>query len=380
MMKPKYPETQGIHRKRCKVMSRRRLMRTLSGLGFSGITASYLTTDDVKAAASDEVPIVVGFHGDDPHAKRTPFVKYIPADWYNDFRHATDVKDRVGHRFSQKNGVVSVGVIPGDAGGENSRISVRIVEDKYHRTASELPDHVDGVEVVPRKSGVPRPTSCSLDDLRNWTNTYIYGGFLVKGDSSERGYGTVSCTGYKNGNSYIITSQHIFNGSDNVGKKLRKADGTLIGEVRYDRCKEDFAATDITNGFGYARAIWDSGYNGIRGNFSYDGLGDLRRNGARPQKVGQRTCRTTTAGITAIASTVYTSFFGCLPKPYSVWLVDNSSSNDYKPGDSGSMSYYESPNNSSYCWLISLCNYEDPDSDDFFGLGCYRMNEFGYQF
>lgn len=97
-------------------MSRRQLLSSLVGVGFTRLTANYLTKDDIDNAASDQVPIVVGFHSEDPHSERTAHTEYVPADWYNNFRHAIQVKHRLTKTLGQLPGIVSVGVVPGDRG------------------------------------------------------------------------------------------------------------------------------------------------------------------------------------------------------------------------------------------------------------------------
>jgi len=48
-----------IHNTSYTKLGRRGLMKKLAGFGFSSAAVASLTTDDVKAAASDQVPITV---------------------------------------------------------------------------------------------------------------------------------------------------------------------------------------------------------------------------------------------------------------------------------------------------------------------------------
>lgn len=373
------PSTDKIHTETRPGMSRRRLLSSLLGVGFTQMTARYITQEDIDGAASDEVPIVVGFHSDDPFDEQTAHKRYVPADWYNDFRNATRLKHQLEQSLGSTPGVVSVGVSPGELGGDNSRLIVRLQEDDVRAMMGEIPTRVEGVKIdVETVSGF-ESTSCT-DSLQNWSSstTSIQGGYEVWGDSNAP-IGSVGAPAFKNGNRYLATCQHIFSGSDAMGSKLKHSDGTTLGTVKHTKCNEDYAMVGLNGGYRINRAIRYSGYNGISGHFSYDGLGHLKSRGVSTQKVGRSTCRSSFARIQTTAETIYTAP-GCLPKPYSVFHKDNSSGGDLKQGDSGSISFYESPNNSSKCWLVSFTNYEDGKTNDVFGIGIYRLSDFGYNF
>lgn len=64
-----------IHKKSSSKLTRRRLMKMSSALGFSGATALNLTPEDVKAADSDQVPIALGYSSDTK--------VMVDADWYD---------------------------------------------------------------------------------------------------------------------------------------------------------------------------------------------------------------------------------------------------------------------------------------------------------
>lgn len=376
---PEYPETDKIHDEVYPGMSRRRLLSTLPGLGFTRMTAEHLSKEDIDGAASDEVPIVLGFHSDDPLAERKPYKRYVPADWYNDYRHATQVKHQVSDRLGHLPGVVSVGVIPGKRGGNNSRLIVRIQNRLIDNTLGDIPGRIEDVEVEVESIGDISPTSCT-SDLQGWDwfGSSIHGGYEIRGDASDP-IGSVGAPAFKNGRKYLATCQHVFSDADNTGKKLRSPNGTAIGTVRKDRCKEDYVMVDTDSDHHIERHISHSGYNRVTGHYSYDGLGYLRSRGANTQKVGRTTCRTTFSEIQSTAETIYTAP-GCVPKPYSVFHKDNSSNNDQKGGDSGSISFHASPNNNNNCWLVSFMNYEDRSTGDVFGVGMYRLADFGYDF
>ncbi len=373
------PSTDTIHTETAPGMSRRRLLSSLLGVGFTQMSAKYITQDDIDGAASDEVPIVIGFHSDDPHREPTPYKRYVAADWYNDFIHATRLKHRVEQSLGATPGVISVGVSPGELGGDNSRLIVRLQDSEIGRMMGEVPTRIEGVKIDVEPVTGFESLSCT-NTLRNWSSSTstIRGGYEVWGNSNAP-IGTVGAPAFKNGQRYLATCQHIFSGSNASGSTLKHPDGTALGTVKHTKCKEDYAMVKLNGGYRMKRAIRYSGYNGISGHYSYDGLGHLKSRGANTRKVGRTTCRTSFAKIQTTAETIYTAP-GCLPKPYSVFHKDNSSGSDLKRGDSGSISLYESPNNSNRCWLISFMNYEDGNTNDVFGTGIYRLADFGYNF
>ncbi|WP_248911008.1 hypothetical protein [Halocatena marina] len=359
-------------------MSRRRLLSSLLGAGFTQSTASYLTKADIDTAASDEVPIVVGFHSETPSSQRTPIKRYVPADWYNDFRHATQMKDRLTKLLRGLSGIVSIGVIPGDRGGENAKLLVRIQHTLFDSMLGEIPVHIGGVAVTVEAIDEITPLSCR-QRLQGWnaSQSSIYGGYAISGDNSTP-IGSVGAPAFKNGRRYLATTQHIFAGSNASGKTLKHPDGTALGTVEAAKCREDFAMVRLNSNYHIERSIRYSGYNGIAGHYSSDGIGYLKSHNVKTQKVGQSTCRTTFARIQSIANTIYTAP-GCVPKPYTVVHKSNSN-NKLKRGDSGAISFHEAPNNSNKCWLISFMNYEDSGKNTVFGTGLYRLANFGYHF
>jgi len=71
-----------IHRKRMGGMTRRRLLKTLTAFGFSASTAAALTSDDVQAADSDQVPISIDHSGKS--------IVMVDADWYDRLQKTRD--------------------------------------------------------------------------------------------------------------------------------------------------------------------------------------------------------------------------------------------------------------------------------------------------
>lgn len=124
-------------------LTRRRVMNLATGAGFSTLTAAQMTVDDVKAAASDEVTVPIDTEGE--------YKIRVSEDWHERVRDAREANKRMKQRFSERNGVVSVGYSPGDMGGENP--SVRVGIDPDHDEADErrgeLPERENRTPVRP---------------------------------------------------------------------------------------------------------------------------------------------------------------------------------------------------------------------------------------
>jgi hypothetical protein len=106
-----------IHNNRFSSMGRRQVLKALSVAGVGGLSTAYLTSEDVKAASSDEVPIVYGLKREElgnPKTDLVPMKKNVPADWYNDVQHAEKVRDALD--LHKNAGVNEVDVRPAKYG------------------------------------------------------------------------------------------------------------------------------------------------------------------------------------------------------------------------------------------------------------------------
>lgn len=362
-----------IHNNISSGMSRRRLLRQLSAAGFTGASLTGLTVDDVQAAASNQVPIVVGHYRedpDDPNSERIPVIKNVASDWYNSYLRAIQVKEKISPHLAKRDGVAYVGV---NAKGR-SNIIVGLLKEYLASTMGAIPERVDGVDIEVREAGHFEEQACDTDTLRTWDDgSEVPGSIKV---TNSKGNGTLGGPIYDY-YSRFITAFHVFpNDSGNLtNPRLNLHNGTKFAEVIDYNCAEDWAVCKHANGYKPKTKIKYSGYSALTGNFSKAGVADLQNNGNKPKKVGQITCRTTLGEILGVDMTIYVAQ-GCVPHPHQVLFQSNGG--DMDDGDSGSMSYFESPNNSSYCWGVSLCNYQDPNDQNVFGVALHRLNDHGY--
>lgn len=322
------PKVEKIHNKRLSGKSRRQLLKTLTtaGIGFS--SAIHLTSEDVKAANEDEVPIVYALkrnEKDDP-SSLSPKKKMVPADWYNNLQHALNVHDKVD--FVNIPGVMASWVGPAEYGGENSILEVDITDENAR---GKIPEKVEGVPVEVNKIEGHSVGNCNEG---HHTSTDTPGGIKC---SSPSGWGSLAPRMFgPSGYEYFATSKHLFSGSVNEveGKNLYQPNDNYprIGSVYKAWCYEDFVVADPKNQHSPISKI--KGEGDVFGQYSRSGLSDLKAQGEPLHKVGVKTCHTS-GQIQAVDGT--TCAYGCTCKSGQLkW----GSESDMGDGDSGSVNYH----------------------------------------
>lgn len=369
-----YPKLEQIHSKRTSTMTRRRLLSTLLGVGFSATAAGHLTTDDLKAAATDQIPIVEGFSSDDPKKPVETFTakkRNVPVDWYNDLQQARKVKEDVLSTYGGLDDVIGIGVKAGTFGGDNASVQVDVLPTNIAESRGTLPETVDEVPIEVNEGSEITPDACNTGDF----DYIIPGGVRAIGDDSD-GYGTMMSQIYDHhGRQRFATARHLYSGGNANGRNLwhPSKSKTPVGEVVRAHCYDDLVLAVSLNGHAPQRRIEDANPELVNGQFSRDGLSTLQANGERVLKVGCRTCKT--GG--QIHNVNYTHFgYGCTPKHGQVrW----GSGNDSKGGDSGAPVYHQNPNNSSYQWIVSLDLWSGSNATG--GTGAWRIkNRHNYHF
>lgn len=366
------PKTEQIHNKRVSGMSRRRLMKTLTAVGFSATTAAYLTADDVKAAAGDEVPITYAMVWDDSEETYEPEKKMVPADWYNDLQQAHKVHQQAN--FIQRPGVSGTTVKPGKYGGRNARIQVEISQKKADNdrvaiaeARGEIPESIEGVPIDVVEAAAPE-LGCYENDYGDTPPAGVHCG---DDDSS----GSLGAYMIKNGNEYFSTNHHIL-GGDPTGEHLYQYSATPIGEVVSYNCHDDYVAAKGINGHSPSRDIVDSSYY-TWGHWTAAGVDDLAAQGAYAEKRGVRTCWTTGEIHGRGDAWVYDS--NCVIRHDQVkW---GTAVDDFYRGDSGSAAYhhYEDDKVLVVDLNAAFVPESDPSGDYVFGTGAYHIyNEYGF--
>lgn len=226
-----------------------------------------------------------------------------------------------------------------------------------------------------------RGSSCNTSELDNWdaSTETGYGGYIIHNFSHGDKWGTLGCPVYKDGKTYGLSNHHVLTHDGTLNDTITDAtsDHNYIGSTSEKHCKEDWAVFDssiIINS-----QVRFSDYNSVSGNFTQDGSADLASQNATCTKVGQTTCKTSfditnSNGITE-------DYNSKCKRNYHHNFYEGTDS-DFDRGDSGSLIYHESPNNSDQSWAVGLASYYHPtfSDSDISGVAAFRITDRGYTF
>ena len=374
------PCTGDVHDEPVGRMGRRRFMDTLKRLGFSALAASLLTADDVGATSRDEVPIVYGLARDEDGSLE-PRRGRVPADWYDDLRLAIAAQKRL--EPMGREGVASSAVSPGDFGGANAAIHVEVTDENARGALPETVDrvpvevtHVESVEGDPTEATPPEATPSKASDS---VGEGVPGGV---GIASEDLYGTLApaMQDPTDGSRYFATSNHVYGGRNNGGRPLFLVGNgkTKIGAVRESHPQEDVAAIRPQADFRPLHRIDADSPIPVVGQFTRDGLADLKARGEPLEKVGVRSGHTK-GKIHAVDGV--TCAYGAICKRGQLKWGNES---DFTDGDSGGVNYHPDPENPESGVLVGGLNNARtwwPGENYVWGTGAYRITErHGYTF
>ena len=376
-------------------MGRRRFVNTLAGLGFGALSASLLTAEDVRAAGSDEVPIVYGLtrdagrdsgggsSGDENAGAVRPRRKTVPADWYDDFRSAV-----AAHRtldVIHREEVASSAVSPGEYGGANATIRVEITAEEVRGAVPERVEETP-VEVrrVERTGDRQRDAdSAALRDSESLGQRERDGG--VPGSvavASDELFGTLApaMRDPRSGSLYFATANHVFGGTGNGGDPLYLLDGgkTEIGSVRSGYPKSDVVCAEPTDGYQPLHRIRDGTPGRVLGQFTKVGLADLKAAGEKLEKIGAKTGHTK-GKIQAVDG--LTCAYGAICKQGQLKWGEESGFGD---GDSGSVNFHPDPDDPDAGVLVGGFNNARtwwPGEDYIWGTAAHHVtNKHGFTF
>lgn len=389
--------TSDIHDESVGTMGRRRFVDTLLSLGFSALSASLLTAEEVRAAGRDEVPVVYGLTRE--NGEFGPRHKTVPADWYDDFRSALAAHrnlDAIHH-----DGVASSAVSPGEYGGRNAAIHVAVTAE---RARGEVPERIEDTPVEIQKveraeervsgdsdqrSDTSSDSALSSDGVRERENddsdspVTPDGGVpgSIKIGSSDL-YGTLApaMTDPTDGSRFFATSNHIYDGTTNEGKPLYLLgdDRTQIGSIQSGYPKADVVAAEPISEFRPLHRIYEGDPGRVLGQFTKEGLADLKAEGEPLQKIGVKTGRTS-GKIQAVDG--LTCAYGAICKRGQLKWGRESGFSD---GDSGSVNFHRDPENPDAGVLVGGFNNARtwwPGENYIWGTAAYHITErHGYTF
>jgi len=349
-------------------------MDTLRTLGFGLLSSLFLTADDVRAADDDEVPVVYGLARDGDELR--PRRKTVPADWYDDFRAAVGAHYRLGAVDDE--GVANSAVEPGEYGGANAAIRVEVTDENAR---GAVPESVEQVPVeVTRVDPPDRETDLEdLSDPTVPTGSGVPGSVAV---SNGDMYGTLApaLRDPADGSTYFATANHVFGGSDNDGEPFYLLGGgrTKIGTVYAGFPKSDFICASPDGDYEPLHRIRDVSPGRVLGQFTRDGLADLKAAGEPLQKIGAKTGHS--AGKIQAVDGLTCAYGAICKRGQLKWGRESG----FSDGDSGSVNFHPDPENPDAGVLVGGFNNARtwwPGENYIWGTGAYHITEqHGYTF
>ncbi|WP_227357023.1 hypothetical protein [Haladaptatus salinisoli] len=371
----KRPAVRSAIDRRLSTMGRRRFVSTLAGAGF-GSMAGLLAPEDALAAGRDEVPLAYARvsaqdGGSNGLESRTTTV---PADWFADLRAAFDAHRRLAPR--SRSGVVGSAVVPGEFGGRNAAVAVDVTDDE---AGGAVPESVGDVPVEVNRVEPGTPESTDRFPGATVAGKRVPGGVTCANRDAE---GTLAPAMYDGGTPFFATSNHVYGGD---GERFRgepfflfERGARKIGEVRRGYQLDDFVRIDPLNGFRPTSEIRGASPSAVVGQFTREGLAELKARGAKLEKVAPNTGHTSGA-IQAVDG--MTCAYGKVCKRGQLkW----GSQSDMVDGDSGSVNYRPDPENPESGVLVGGLNNARtwwPGEDYIWGTAAYRIaNRHGFTF
>ena len=334
------PGTIEVHSEPLSRMGRRRFVETLVGAGFSATMASCLGADDFASADEDEVPIVYA-HARDGAGEFVNRKKTVNAEWYDALQAAFDAHDALD--VIGLDGVVSTYVDPGTYSEATASIHIDITKESVR---DQLTDLVDGVPVeINLIEGDPAGEGADSIEPEHYYDPEE--GHDVPGGvpcSEGTGLATLTPAIDDSERTFFATSNHLYGGDEPApeGEEfyITTEDGReTIGAVKRGYLDEDVVIVEPTGDFVPDDSIYGATPERVGGQFTRDGLADLKADGAEIHKVGAMTGHTT--GVISAIDGV-TCVYG---DPCRDGQIKWGEESDFTDGDSGSVSYHPDPEN-----------------------------------
>ena len=367
-----------IHGKKLNKMTRRRMLKLLSGAGMSAATLRSLSVDDVAAADSDQMTIPLDVEGKSKVR--------VSSDWYDRMVHARGVHRKVRDKWMNHDDVVGVWIHAGDKGGENPNITVEIDQESESKdeTKGEIPGRKDGVKVNVAEQKHSELVACDDYDDSN-PGYWVPGGLeasaiVVRNDQVVENKGTLTPHTVDNDFTYggcWMTAYHV------VCRRLYDriaCNGAYIGDVVYvDRNKDIAIIRPVDNHEPLDQVTEASNQDGrqheIQGTLGRDGVEYWDNNNRWLFKYGYGSCYSN-GKVKGIGTTEATGGHPCLP-PQLDNQIQWGDYGDTVDGDSGGITFGADPNSDEYiaCNMINGHNYGwDPISYSW-GTAGYHLKD-----
>lgn len=295
MLKPSDVGKKRVHR-----YTKRRLLKTLAAAGFSIGTVANITTNDVEAAANDQVVISLDFAGKEK--------RYISSDWYDRLVHTRRVHQKMMDNWMDHRDVLAVDYHAGQK-GENPGIEIILDHNSRSKeeTRGEVPEEKEGVPIEVREGDYPERHACKGCDNYDFSaelDTHVPGSAMIEvwKDDSPSFRGTLSPMIIDNSGTYhgqfmtaahnvcprlvdkVFTSHGSCNGTRRIGwvaETYPRNDFAIIATDDNTYALDEVAEnTDFTNGKRFEMA----------GTLNQDGVDTVANNNTKVFKYGYGTC------------------------------------------------------------------------------------------
>lgn len=194
--------------------------------------------------------------------------KEVPRAWYEHQRHVRKVKEQVGERFVDDDGVRSVGITAhGDRIGEYQRQAVKIdlVGNSISRS---IPERANGVPVIVEPNAPPprRQGHDSCTNANEYDGYYspVKGGVIVEQSSDAlydcSGFGTLCCrVEYGGAGNYFLGASHVWGctSDDHSGADVYQHGGK-IGTIKNDWKSHDAVLIEPDGSRSFSNDVVDS--------------------------------------------------------------------------------------------------------------------------
>ena len=284
-------------------LTRRRVMKAAMASGFSVLTASRLTVDDVKAADSDEVVIYYDTEGRDK--------THVPKGWYDYIQRARDVNERMKKRFTDREGISDIGMRVGDTSEDNPYVFIGVDKNssKKDERRGEVPEERDGIRIeVEERDPSARKAEAQCADEKYDQDDQIPGGLgleeAVSGNDGSFTSRLFPDVNYYDAPPGWATAAHVLERCDNAYTIKHKPQsspesGRIIGQAWFIDQSRDFVAirqsswveprSDFAKPSAPNNSLLD--YH-VDATLSQDGLETLMSRDTEFIHHGARTCRT----------------------------------------------------------------------------------------
>lgn len=219
----------------------------------------------------------------------------VPKPWYEHMRNAEEAVSKAHSRFGEKDGIFFIGLGVSKARFGGTRGFFIDIEETEEYSGGK-PDRIDGIPVKFSKAPKNWGKGCTNFELSS-----VDGGICVTNET-DGGWGSNCSRVHFNGNEYMLTARHIFNGTCNDASAIGEVAGQRsspnsgathrdIGTIEGEHVKQDWAYYDasLTSESITAEIDDNSSYPIVRGYVARETVKNMASNGETVHNMGTNT-------------------------------------------------------------------------------------------